>query len=276
MPGSYRERNSTSDRTLDILSLFTDERPRLTASELAARLGTARSTAYRYLQTLTASGLVEEDGGGGFRLGMRIFELARVARRSYGFSDVVGPVLADLARATGETALLTRRHGASVVCLDKHEADGRLLRVSYERGSVFAPNAGASALVLFAWDDPAELAALLQNVELPHYTPATPATPAEIAATLQPVRGQGYLVSRGTLDPDAIGVAAPVRDAAGAGGAAGAVGAGGAAGAGGAVNAAVSVVAVASRVAPGDLDHLISEVLKSASTLSAQLTLVAD
>jgi len=258
MPGSYRERNSTSDRTLDILSLFTDERPRLTASELAARLGTARSTAYRYLQTLTASGLVEEDGGGGFRLGMRIFELARVARRSYGFSDVVGPVLADLARATGETALLTRRHGTSVVCLDKHEADGRLLRASYERGSVFAPNAGASALVLFAWDDPAELATLLETAELPHYTAATPATPAEIAMTLQPVRAQGYLVSQGTLDPDAVGVAAPVRDSAGA------------------VAAAVSVVAVASRVAPGDLDHLISEVLKSAGRLSAQLTLVAN
>jgi DNA-binding IclR family transcriptional regulator len=258
MPGSYRERNSTSDRTLDILSLFTDERPRLTASELAARLGTARSTAYRYLQTLTASGLVEEDGGGGFRLGMRIFELARVARRSYRFSDVVGPALADLARATGETALLTRRHGTSVVCLDKHEADGRLLRISYERGSVFAPNAGASALILFAWDDPAELTALLEFADLPPYTSGTPTRPADIVATLAPVRAQGYLVSQGTLDPDAVGVAAPVRDPAGT------------------VTAAVSVVAVASRVAPGGLDTLIAEVLKSAGTLSAKLALVAN
>ena len=258
MPGTYRERNSTSDRTLDILSLFTDERPRLTANELAARLGTARSTAYRYLQTLTASGLVEEDGGGGFRLGMRIFELARVARRSYGFSDVVGQVLADLARATGETALLTRRQGASVVCLDKHEADGRLLRISYERGSVFAPNAGASALILFAWDDPADLTALLESVDLPHYTAATPARPAEIVAALRPVRDQGYLVSRGTLDPDAVGVAAPVRDAAGA------------------VTAAVSIVAVASRVAPAGIDALVAEVLRSATALSERLSLVAN
>lgn len=258
MPGSYRERNSTSDRTLDILSLFTDERPRLTASELAARLGTARSTAYRYLQTLTASGLVEDDGGGGFRLGMRIFELARVARKSYGFAEVVGPVLAGLALATGETALLTRRHGASVVCLDKHEAEGRPLRVSYERGSVFAPNAGASALILFAWDDPAELTALLSTVDLPRYTAGTPTSPAEIVATLRPVRDQGYLVSQGTLDQDAVGVAAPVRDAEAA------------------VTAAVSVVAVASRVAPGDIDTLVHEVLRAAAALSEKLTLVAN
>lgn len=189
---------------------------------------------------------------------MRIFELARVARRSYGFSDVVAPALAELERSTGETTLLTRRHGACVVCLDSREADGRLLRISYERGSVFAPNAGASALILFAWDDPAELTALLESVDLPRYTPGTPATPAEVIAALKPVRAQGYLVSQGTLDPDAVGVAAPVRDSAGA------------------VSAAVSVVAVASRVAPGDLDHLISEVLESAAALSEKLALVAN
>ncbi len=243
MPGSYRERNSTSDRTLDI--------------EPVHRRA-ARSTAYRYLQTLTASGLVEEDGGGGFRLGMRIFELARVARKSYGFSEVVGPVLADLARTTGETALLTRRHGASVVCLDKHEADGRPLRVSYERGSVFTPNAGASALILFAWDDPAELTLLLSTVDLPPCTAGTPISPAEIVATLLPVREQGYLVSQGTLDQDAVGVAAPVRDPTGA------------------VTAAVSVVAVASRVAPGDIDTLVREVLRAASALSGKLALAAN
>jgi DNA-binding IclR family transcriptional regulator len=258
MPGSYRERNSTSDRTLDVLTMFTEDRPRLTAGELAARFGTARSTAYRYLQTLTAAGFVEEDPGGGFRLGMRIFELARVARRSYEFADVVGPVLAGLSRATGETALLTRRHGTSVVCLDKHEAEGRLLRISYERGSVLAPNAGASALILFAWDDLGELAALLDSVELPRYTAITPARPAEIVELLTRVREQGYLVSQGALDPDAVGVAAPVFDSRGT------------------VLAAVSVVAVASRVTGTRIDTLVDAVRRSAETLSSRLALIAN
>lgn len=258
MPGSYRERNSTSDRTLDILNLFTDEQPRLTASELAARLGIARSTVYRYLQTLTASGFVEEVPTGGFRLGLRIFELARVARRSYGFSGVVRPVLAGLAESTGETALLTRRHGTSVVCLERHEAEGRHLRVSYERGSVFAPNAGASALILFAWDDPVSLQSLLESVPLPRYTAATLTEPAEIVAALQPVREQGYLVSRGSLDPGAVGIAAPVRDDDGV------------------VVAAVSVVAVASRIPDAAIDGLVGHVLRSAASLSGLLSLVAN
>lgn len=258
MPGSYRGRNSTSDRTLDILNLFTEERPRLTASELAAQLGIARSTAYRYLQTLTASGFVEEVPNGGFRLGLRIFELARVARRSYGFSDTVRPVLAGLSESTGETALLTRRHGASVVCLEKHEAQRRHLRISYERGSVFAPNAGASALILFAWDDPASLRVLLESVSLPRYTAATLTSPAEIVAALGLVREQGYLVSRGSLDPDVVGVAAPVRDEDGA------------------LVAAVSVAAVASRTSDAVIDGLAGHVVRSAESLSGLLSLVAN
>lgn len=258
MAGSYRERNSTSDRTLDILNLFTDDRPRLTAGELAAQLGTARSTAYRYLETLTSAGFVEEDPAGGFRLGMRIFELARVARRSYGFDGIVGPILESLAQETGETALLTRRHGSSVVCLDRREAADRLVRISYERGAVFTANAGASALVLFAWDEPSELAALLESAELPRYTASTPARPKEITAILAEVRAQGFLVSRGTLDPDALGVAAPVRDDSGT------------------VIAAVSVVALASRVDARGTDALVDAVLRAAETASSQLALVAN
>lgn len=45
--GSYRERNATADRALDILLLFSDERPALSGAEVALHLGVARSTAYR-------------------------------------------------------------------------------------------------------------------------------------------------------------------------------------------------------------------------------------
>ena len=257
MPGTYRERNSTSDRTLDILTMFTEDRPRLSAGELAAELGTARSTVYRYLQALTAAGFVEEDPGGGFRLGMRVFDLARIARRSHGVLDIAAPVLADLAAATGETALLTRRQGTTVICLDKHEARGRLLRISYERGAILTPNAGASALALFAWDDQESLAELLKTADLPRYTPQTPADPETIAGVLSQAREQGYLVSHGALDPDVTGIAAPVRDAAGV------------------VTLAVSVVALASRAAGDTLTTLIIAVRDAAQSLESKLRLVA-
>ena len=53
----YRERNSTADRALDILGMFDESKPSIGASEVAEQLGVARSTAYRYVQSLVQSGL---------------------------------------------------------------------------------------------------------------------------------------------------------------------------------------------------------------------------
>ena len=66
----YRERNSTADRALVILGLFTEDRLQISANDVAEALGSARSTAYRYLQTLVAASFLEEAPGGGFRLGI--------------------------------------------------------------------------------------------------------------------------------------------------------------------------------------------------------------
>src|SRR5690606_20673006 len=70
-------RNLTADRAIQLLLLYDDDRPVLTAAEVAERLGMSRSTTYRYLQSLRAAGMLEEDARG-FRLGMRIFQLAHI------------------------------------------------------------------------------------------------------------------------------------------------------------------------------------------------------
>jgi Fic family protein len=56
----YRERNSTADKALDILGMFTESRPTVGAAEVAEQLQVARSTAYRYVQSLVNSGFLEE------------------------------------------------------------------------------------------------------------------------------------------------------------------------------------------------------------------------
>lgn len=254
---AYRERNSTSDRTLDILTLFSASRPRITASELAAEFGVARSTAYRYLQTLTASGFVEEDPGGGFRLGMRVFELARVARQAYGLSDIVRPVLRELAESSGETALLTRRSGTQVICLEREEPQLHRLRLSYERGTSLALNAGASAYIVLAWEDPTRLDSLLATAELPRFTGATLTEPAEVVERLAEIRNAGYAVSHGEVDPDAVGIAAPIRDADGT------------------VTAGLSIVGVERRVPAARLGDLVAQVRKAADYVSERLDLAS-
>src|SRR5262245_50911445 len=90
-------RNSTAERAIDVLLLFDQDTPVLSAGDIAERLGMSRSTTYRYLQSLRSFDLLEEDSAhGSFRLGPRIFELARIARRGLGLSEIALPVMQDL------------------------------------------------------------------------------------------------------------------------------------------------------------------------------------
>lgn len=248
---SYRDRNSTSDRTLDILTMFSDARLIIRASDLVERLGVARSTAYRYLQTLTSTGFLEETVGG-YRLGLRVFELGRIARLSYSPEEIIRPVLERLARETGETALLTRRSGGHVVCIDRAEPPHRHLRLSYERGSAMTFNAGAASEVLLAWEPPDLIADLLARADLPAYTPNSLTTVEEMTARLAEVRSLGIAISKAELDPDAIGIAAPVWQ-------------------GDRVSAAISVVAVGARISPETIDAHVSKVRIAAEIVSERM-----
>lgn len=246
---SYRERNTTADRALDILGMFTDDRPVVSGIEVATALGVAKSTAYRYLQSLVTNRFLEEAPGGGFRLGLRVLELARVARRSYGLTEVALPALNRLAGRVHETVLLTRRVGDLVVCLDRAESQTHRVRISYERGMTLPINAGASALVLLAWSPPEETEALLRATELRRFTPATLTDVDAILARLARIRADGYSVTRSELDHDVLGVAAPVF------------------GEGETVVAAVSVAAVGSRTSQVAERTIIQEVRATAAEI---------
>ncbi len=254
----YRERNSTADRALDILLMFTDTQPVISGNVVAEHLGVARSTAYRYLQSLVTTRFLEEAPGGGFRLGLRILEIARLARRSYGLSELALPAMTTLCEQAQETVLLTRRAGDLVVCVDRVEVDTRPVRISYERGSSLPLNAGASALTLLAWSPATEVRSLLANSHLKKFTPVTLTSVDAVMQRLTEIRQKGYSVTRGELDPDVLGIAAPIQDETGQ------------------VVAAVSVAALASRVSAKAESRLVKHVLSTAQQISDGLAVVAS
>lgn len=253
--GGYRERNSTADRALDILLLFEDARLTVGGQEVADHLGVARSTAYRYLQSLVSSGLIEEHRPAGYRLGPRVFELARLARKGLGLSEIARPVMRELADRVGEAVLLTRRTGATVVCLEREETD-RPVRLSYERGHVLPVNAGASAMVLLAWAPDAEIDEIVRHSGLPKFTGATITDAGVLRERLAAIRERGTAVSRGELDADVLGVAAPIRNADGE------------------VVAAVSVAALSHRVPDGRVPWVVAAVEQAGTEITDKLGII--
>jgi DNA-binding IclR family transcriptional regulator len=251
----YRDSNSSADRALEILMLFDEERLTLTGADVVTRLGIGRSTAYRYLQSLAATGFLEEAGGrAGYRLGARVLQLARLAGRGVNLVDLARPVMRALREQAGETVLLARRSGEMAVCLAIEESD-QPVRTSLPVGHLLPLNAGGPALVLLAWAPPEVVDRVLAS-GLARFTTATVTDPAAIRERLAVVRDHGFAISRGEFESGVVGVAAPVGNVAGE------------------VVAAIGVIGLTRRMPDERIPALANQVRDAAAEISALLELV--
>lgn len=202
---------STADKVLDVLLLFDESRPALSADEISELIDTPRSTTYRYIRTLRDKGFLEKSAAGTFHLGHRLLELGRVARRKHDVSNVALPVMETLAEQTRETVLLTRLFGSQAVCVERVEGS-QTVRISFERGQVQPLHAGASSKILLAYLNEAEWENRL-TLPLQQFTAHTITNLDVLKQNLRQIRQQGYCVSDGEVDLGARAVAVPILDA---------------------------------------------------------------
>lgn len=201
--------NSTADRAIEILLMFNDDHPARTAVEVAERFGMSRSTTYRYLSSLRSQGLLVDAGDGAYRLGPRIFQLARVARRGYSVLQVAEPELRRLSSVTGETVLMTQLNGLELSVLECIES-AHPVRISYNRGQTLPTPATASAKIFLAFGDPRLGQTMARRRKLQRYTDHTITDTAAFGQEIEAVKRQGYAVNREEVDEGVSAIAVPV------------------------------------------------------------------
>lgn len=198
-------------KAIDLLFLFREAPGPLSVAVMAERLGLPRSSVYRYVQTLTRKGLLEEsDARGEYRLGLALVELARSALGNADLADLAGPVLQELWEATRETVLLTIPRGRMGVCIARLESP-EPLRISYEIGRTRPLHAGASSKALLAFMD-ASLVEEILSGPLERFTENTITDPDVLRRELAHIRDSGFACSDQEMDLGAMGVGAPVFD----------------------------------------------------------------
>ncbi|WP_411720515.1 IclR family transcriptional regulator [Mycetocola sp.] len=249
-------RNTTADRTLEILALFSDDRLSVSVRDLIEELGVSRSSAYRYLQSLIRQQYLESAPDGSFRLGMRVLDLARLARVGYGLSELAVPEMRSLASTHRQTVVLTSLIGRSVVCLEREEWHGQFVRLSYEPGLELPVNAGASALVLLAWLPQTEVERLLDR-PLHKFTKNTLTGAPEILQRLATIREEAQAVSFAEVDPAALGIAVPIF------------------GADDSVVAALSIVSLEERISKTQLAQALDDLHRASNKISQRLRAAA-
>ncbi|MGW2846482.1 IclR family transcriptional regulator [Streptomyces sp. NPDC001274] len=181
-----------------------------TVSQIAERLGVARSTAHRVLAMLVYRDFAVQDEDRLYRAGP-VLELAAHSQSLVSrLRTAAMPHLHQVVDLLGETANLTVRTGGTVRFIASVECR-QALRVGSREGMVFPAHRTTAGLLLLADLSDEELDEVYATA--PHHDrPADGPDPARLRTELKRLRGNGFAVNRERSERGLIAVGVPVRD----------------------------------------------------------------
>ncbi|WP_210770146.1 IclR family transcriptional regulator [Qaidamihabitans albus] len=206
------ERRSVLRRALRILDTFKDAPAHLTLSELSRRSGVPLTTTHRIVTELHHWGALERDDSGGYRIGLRLWEVAAHAPRSVGLQRIALPFMQDLYETTHHGVHLAVREQDEVVFVERFVSPETARDERPRVGGRYAMHATAVGLVLLA-HAPADLQEDVISGPLVSFTSRTYSNERELRQVLADVRRSGYAVSDRQINPDYVSVAAPIHGA---------------------------------------------------------------
>lgn len=209
------KRQTSAEKVLGVLALFTAERPVWSPERAAKRLSVSLATSYRYFNTLVASGLLEKLQRNRYVLGPAIVELDRQIREADPVLRQARPVMERLLKRVREPAavLLCRYYRGMVMCIHQETNKTGEPVSSYERGARRPMFRGATSRVILAHLPPRTIANLWQDHKREIGAAALGESFEDFKANLRALRREPTYVGMGEVDPGRLGIAAPIFDA---------------------------------------------------------------
>jgi DNA-binding IclR family transcriptional regulator len=207
--GDEREGKATSvlARAAMILDAFDGTTPSLSLSVLSSRAGLPKSTVHRFAEQLLELGWLER-ANGGYRVGMRLFEVGGLAERRNRMRDKALPILQQLSAATHCAVHLAVLDRSEVVYLDKLPIRG--LEVPTREGGRMPAHCTSLGKALLAFADDKEVERVIAR-GLPRRTATTITTADGLRAELAAIRKAGVSYDREEGCEGISCVAAPIR-----------------------------------------------------------------
>jgi DNA-binding IclR family transcriptional regulator len=221
--GVRAERNAsvgTLARGLDIISLFANDGPELSQTEISDALSLPLATVHRLTGVLTERGFLERDPQTRrLRLGLELTRLVPPLLAGMHLPDLARRHLVELAARTHETVNLAVLQGNEVVYLLSETGD-RLLTLQATVGQRLPAHCSALGKCLLAHLPEGTARDLLGPEPYVTRTPHTLASWKELAPALAEVRRTGISHSAEEYEIGLASIAAPLRWTDGAGSAA--------------------------------------------------------
>lgn len=224
----------------------------LRLADIAAGAELSAPTCLRILDTLIGEGFVRRDPAHPKRylLGDQALLLGMAMQGRDHIRERARPALVRLAAASGDTVLLSTRHGLESVCVDR-EFGAFPIRANYlDIGSRRPLGAGAGSLALLAWLPPDECETVMELIKPALARRYPRITPQRLREEVQRSRENGHAVLLDVVVEQMGGVAVPIF------------------GADGRPTAAISIAALSDRIT-SRLPMLVKALQHEAAELSA-------
>jgi DNA-binding IclR family transcriptional regulator len=194
---------------LEVLECFAVD-AELGVSDIARKLGVAKSTAHRLLTALCQKGLAEQNPETGhYRLGLHLFELGQLAQARSGLRHVALPTMTWLADSTKHTVNLAVPDGPDVVFLERLETSDDV-RFLGHAGRRFPSHCTSSGKAIAAYHP--EAAQARRDAGFPPRVSQTVRTQNDWDRQLVEVRRRGFAFSSSESFDDVTSIAVPILD----------------------------------------------------------------
>lgn len=201
---------------LRMLGLFSEQRPAMKLTDMAAETGVPLPTAFRMAATLVAEGFLEQLSDGSYRPAPKVLTLGFSALRGLDLVQLADGPLRRLSATTGQTVNLGVLSDDCVLYLIRLR-NSDLVTANIQVGSRLPAVRTSMGKVLLSYLDDGELAARLSPESFEGAAgPNAARSLDELKPTFAEIRNRGWAVQDEELAYGLRSVAAPVRDASGA------------------------------------------------------------
>ena len=195
-------------KALEALEFLQNEANSMPMNEIAHRLQLSKTSAFRLLKTLEATGYVAQDGRGQYKLAPGIHAVTPTQWLSK-LVRVAVPHLQGLTHETTETvslaALFENRIEVVAVIESPH-----VIRMSNVVGHILPPNASSLGKAITAFQPLVGREKLLRSFKIYRFTDHTITDPRELAHEYESIRDQGFAVDREECANDGICFSVPI------------------------------------------------------------------
>lgn len=199
------------ERGLHLLEVIATNGAPVGLAEIARRTGLHRSTGHHLLQTLVGIGYLRQDPSTrSYELSSKLFQLTGRTWTPEQLGVIAQPLVAELARVSGEGASLAAYRDGAVTIVAKCDHEGPV-RVVQDVGAERPIHATAVGKAIAAFLPDAELAGLLSRLTYERYTPRTIIDRRALEGELRRIRAAGCANDDEEHIEGIRCVAAPVR-----------------------------------------------------------------